>query len=176
MEPYAPDTSRVRILKFFHLYGHLYRKGKSTSQSFVYKSSSQFLDQESTFHLDSRVIFIDHTYSDSIFTILKNAELFHPLISKLIMKISIDFKTNQDLIIKLLDCSQDFLQSFLSALFMTTGVPSHSWQAVQLCYANTGQLQRNLMLVNQEHLIFANASAGLHQLDTTDSSVWLLLP
>jgi len=106
----------------------------------------------------------------------ENAELFHPLISKLMTKISINFKTNQDSIIKLLDRSQDFLQAFLSALFMTTGVPPHSWQAAQLRYANTGQLQKNLMLVDQGHLIFANASAGPHQSDTMDSSVWLLPP
>lgn len=126
--------------------------------------------------LSSPGSFIDHAHSDSIFTIPENAELFHPLISKLLTKFSINFKTNQDSIIKLLDRSQDFLQAFLSALFMTTGVPPHSWQAAQLRYANTGQLQKNLMLVDQGHLIFANASASPHQSNTTDSSVWLLPP
>ena len=119
--------------------------------------------------------FVDHVHSGSIFTIPENAELFHPLISKLLTKISINFQTIQDSIIKLLDRSQDFLQAFLLALFMTTGVPPHSWQAAQLRYANTGQLKKNLLL-DRGHLIFVNASAGPHQSDTTDSSAWLLPP
>lgn len=119
---------------------------------------------------------VDHIHDDSIFTIPENAKLFRPLISKLMTKISINFKTNQDSIIKLLDRSQDFLQAFLSALFMTTGVPPHSWQAAKLRYANTGQSQKNLMLVDRGHLIFTNASAGPNRSDTMDSSVWLLPP
>jgi hypothetical protein len=160
------NVQLLRRTVFDHLMEH--------ERTFINHFPKSFAPELDTIQVQS---FVDDEDAVSLFSLPENQLLLTPLVNKLIGCFQADKVSSS----QIFNSSQQFLLSFLIAIYLTTCVPPKVFQVADFCYASdknrTGG--RNFRLVDNKHGVFANAKATRSKTNLNAPPVdafWLLPP